>query len=385
MQAVYLYVRKYLVRTMKKVLAAMMVALLLTGNVGWMKVAYANEENAIEENCECNDDAINELFSQREQLILEMQNAEAEGLVTLNGSSDMEEEFGRIDDELLALGVRKIDPSKPEDMAYLRELPSHVENEDMRTNGIYDDAPDLSIIATSYDLYISDGTITPNDGTEAGEKSYSYRAVRVTDKVKGSTEQLYQRRKVKMLTAEEVVKNQIKAILEFNFEVLLDKFYGKFVGKPLLKWALENLDAFLNASSVCADVGVDEGYTTAYSSTTTMNYYYLYNPIYGWKLIASCATASATRVDRFVGEINARPFDKDVYTEQFTMKSGSGRTLKQYVTAYVSVMDTRPDYFVSAWFGNLQLKTYSKEKVEYQPKYADTPFDLMTLPNGATY
>lgn len=376
-------------RTMKKFFSAVtIVALLVTGNPGWMKMTYADENGAVAEECGYDDDAIDALFHQREQLMLEMSKAamEEKGAVAFSVNVDYDAEFDRIDDELQALGVRKIDPTNEEDMAYLKELPIYAgDGECVRADIQYDDAPDMSLIALSFDVYVSDKTITLDDGTGGGENTYRYRLVQVTDKEEGSTGQLYQRRKVKMLTAREIAKNQSAALLKHNFEILTDAFYGIFLKRPMLKWALENLQDFLNASKIYADVGTDEGYTTAHSSVTTMNYFYFDNPDYGWKLIASYASAFAERQDRFVGEINARPFDDDVHEEKYTMKSGSGRTYKEFAAAYVSVMDTRPDYFVSAWFGKLKLATYSGDKMEYEPKYADTPLDLLQLPNGSTY
>lgn len=377
-------------KAMKKFLAAMLVvALFVAGNAGWVTVTYANEGSSTGEDCGYDDDAINELFNQRRKLILEMQAPDEDGVVGLNEGTDLKEEFERIDNELLALGVRKIDPSNAEDIAYLKELPSYVGNaEHMRANGIYDDAPDLSIIATSYDMYVADGSVEPfYDGTEAGKKSYYYRAVAVADKDVGSTGQLFEYRKVKMLTPQEIAGNQVTALLEYGFGILIDEFKGMILKNPVYQWTLGAFEAFVNASSLYAPLGDDTGYTSSYASTTTMNYYYLYHPDYGWKLIASSGVASVDRADRFVGEINGRRFNKDLPESEndFVVQSGSKRSLREFVAAYVSVMDTRPDYFMSAWFGNLQVKAYGGRKVPFQPKYADTPFDLLSLGSGSSY
>lgn len=86
-----------------------------------------------------------------------------------------------------------------------------------------------------------------------------------------------------------------------------------------------------------------------------------------------------------MGEINALPFNDTIYKDKYTAKSGSGRSVKEYIEAYVNVMDTRPDYFVSAYFGKLDVLTYSHEKIAFEPKYADFPIDALALPKGSTY
>lgn len=377
-------------RTMKKFFSAVtIVALLVTGNPGWMKMTCADENGAVAEECGYDDDAIDALFHQREQLMLEMSKAamEEKGAVAFSENVDYDAEFDRIDDELQALGVRKIDPTNEEDMAYLKELPAVTgQPETVLSGGIYDDAPNLSLLTTAFDLYVSDGSVTPfYDGTEAGKKSYSYRVVSVKDKKEGSTGQLFEYRKVKMLTPNEIEKNQVSAILEYGFGILVDEFTGIFLDNPVLEWTLGAFEAFMNASKLYAPLGDDSGYTSSYASTTTMNYYYLYNPDFGWKLIASCASTAIDRADRFVGEINAKSFNRDIYNERFILQSGSKRSLREYVAAYVSVMDIQPNYFMSAWFGNLKLKAYGGRTAIFQPKYADTPLDLMALAEGSTY
>lgn len=376
---------------MERIIAVIMIAaILITGNAKEIVAAYANESNIERDDGEYNDEAINELFYQREQLMLEMYNRIDEEsnnyVAALNENEDYSDEFQQIDEKLLMLGVRKIDPSDPEDIAYLKELPADIKEMESTRSGVYDDVPDLSILSNFFDMYVSDGSVAPfYDGTEAGKTSYSYRVVSITDKKEGSTRQLYQRRKVKMLSGTEILLNAATGLLKHNFQILTDEFMGKFPNGTLLVWALENWDVFKNATALYADLDDDSGYTTDYATVTTMNYYYLYNPTYGWKLITTAATALTDRHDRFIGEVNARPINDDVYTKKYTMRGGNGSSLREYVAEYVKNMDKNPNYRIIECFGILKLKTYSGEKVPFEPKYADVPIDLTALANGSTY
>lgn len=289
---------------MEKFFATVMIAVLLVSSAtGWTKTTYADEGNIVSGDHESGEDVIDALFDQRAQLMLEIydQTDEENGdVVALDENADYNEEFEQIDKELQELGVRKIDPSNPEDIAYLKEMPATVQSAESVQSGVYDDAPDLSVLTVAFDMYVLDDYEYIYSSKTAKWERYDYRSVVITDKKDGSTGQLYQYRNIKMLTRKEILKNQVSAILEHQFEVLTDVVTGIFVKKPLLKWALGTFEDFVGASKLYAYAD-NEGYTTEHSSTTTMKYHYLYNPTYGWKLIASCADFHIIRVDRFIG------------------------------------------------------------------------------------
>lgn len=362
---------------MKVFFGLLMMAIIITTSINSDVYAMDREGSEISEAEETHESRINELFEERSYLILN--SIEARNLQNCDDNIQQysvleSNRLELIDHELSELGIRKIDPDNVDDMNYLREMPLSSENgEIIQVSGIYDTAPNLSMIAQLYDIYIDDGSVEPfYDGTEEGKKSYQFRRIRVVDKLTGN--RLYKRQRTTLITKQQVINNSIMAILKYNFRYGMSMFMGIMPGGVLVDWALGNFEALAGATSENITISNDNVYEISFSSSTTMYYYYLYNN--GWKLIGTGTTAKMLRNDYFLGQIDRKPVEEHLHEESFSI-TDNGTTLRQYVKEYVTKMNQNPYYHKVCSIGTLTVEGYEGKSTKFSPKFAEEPNDLL--------
>lgn len=268
------------------------------------------------------------------------------------------------EEKLERLGVHKIEPSNPKDMVTLKAMRQDMVLGDKgisasASGGVYDTAPDFSMIANVYTLYIYDGTY----------EGYNYRYIRVRDNKGYDRLHYYQDNNL----ATNIGASTVSSVLNYNFGYAVSSLLGLLPYGMVLDWTLGNLFTALsgvNASVVSSGQGTFYG--VRHNGVTEMTYYFFYND--GWRHIGTNGTATVIREDYFYGNVNGMPVSETPKTT-FTIK-GSQNIWHDYVKNYAGVMSVRPNYCDIDNFGKLTIKGYNKDYY-YAPVFAEEPNDLI--------
>lgn len=267
--------------------------------------------------------------------------------------------------ELEKLGVHKVEPSNPEDMAMLEAMRKDMASGDdgisaAASGGVYDTAPDFNMIANVYTLYIYDGTY----------EGYNYRYIKVRDNKGYNGLHYYQDNNL----ATNIGASTVSSVLNYNFGYAVSSLLGLLPYGMVLDWTLGNIFTALsgvNASVVSSGQGTFYG--VRHNGVTEMTYYFFYND--GWRHIGTNGTATVIREDYFYGNVNGMPVSETPKTT-FTIK-GSHNIWHDYVKNYAEVMSGRPNYCDIDNFGKLTIKGYNNKNYYYAPVFAEMPNDLI--------
>lgn len=294
--------------------------------------------------------------------------ADAEGLAA--GMRIREESYAvkekKYEAELEKLGVHKVEPSNPEDMAMLEAMRQDMAlgNDGISTaasGGIYDTAPDFSMIANVYTLYIYDGTY----------RDYEYRYIIVRDNKGYNKLYYYQDNNL----AVNIGASAVSSVLNYNFGYAVSSLLGLLPYGMVLDWTLGNL--FSALSGVDASVvssGQENFYGVRHNGVTEMTYYYIYNN--GWRHIGTSGSAEVIRTDYFYGNVNGSPVSENPKTN-FTIRSRQNNWWA-YIDNYVQAASAgRPNYCNIDNFGKITIKGYNGRTYYYAPAFAETPNDLL--------
>lgn len=295
------------------------------------------------------------------------ESADAEGLAA--GAGIWEDSYAIEEKEYEAklekLGVHKVEPSNPEDMAMLEAMRKDMASGDdgisaTASGGVYDTAPDFNMIANVYTLYIYDGTY----------EGYNYRYIKVRDNKGYNGLHYYQDNNL----ATNIGASTVSSVLNYNFGYAVSSLLGLLPYGMVLDWTLGNIFTALsgvNASVVSSGQGTFYG--VRHNGVTEMTYYFFYND--GWRHIGTNGTATVIREDYFYGNVNGMPVSETPKTT-FTIK-GSHNIWHDYVKNYAEVMSGRPNYCDIDNFGKLTIKGYNNKNYYYAPVFAEMPNDLI--------
>lgn len=268
--------------------------------------------------------------------------------------------------KLEELGVHKVDPSNPEDMAMLEAMQQDMvlRSDGVATTasgGVYDTAPDFSMIANVYSLSIYDGTC---DG-------YNYRYITVRDDKGYNRLHYYQDNSL----ATNIGASAVSSVLEYNFGYAVSSLLGLLPYGMVLDWTLGSIFSALsgvNASVVSAGQG--SFYGVRHNAVTMMTYYFVYND--GWRHVGTSGSATVIREDYFYGNINGNPVSETPKTT-FTIRSRQNYW-SNYVKTYVQAAAAGlPDYCNIDNFGKITIKGYNGKTYYYAPVFAEMPNNLL--------
>ena len=266
------------------------------------------------------------------------------------------------------LGVHKIDPTNPKDMAMLEEMQQDLTPESTSTfsarSSVYDSAPDFNMIANVYSLYIYNGTYK-QDGV-----SYNYRYIRVVDDKGYNGLYYYQDNDL----AVNIPASIVESVFSYNFGYGVSTLIGTLPYGTVIDWTLGNI--FNVASTVDAAKTISCGnkplYGVRHIGVTEMTYYFFYND--GWKHIGTSGNAEVIREDYFYGNVKGKPVSE---TQKSSFSIRSGWIWHDFVERYVEVMDSRPNYCYIQDFGGLMIKGFNGAEYYYAPVFAGQPIELI--------
>lgn len=365
-----------IVRGMKKLLSGFTVTALLitTGTVMPVSAADASgRESAAcrEEQSRQNEiEAIFEELNERASREAHCKALELDG-IALSGTGQERKAAapseGELELRLEALGVKKINPEKPEDLALLYELTSAFGNADVLRSGPTDTAPDFASLAKAFTIYVYDGTYSYK-----GE-SHIYRYIRVIDnKGHGGLT-----RNVGYDAVEKnILPSVMGSVLSYNFGFVFSHFLGKVPHGLVIDWTLGSLFSVLEGVNSASDVtvyGSDALYRIQCTSVTEMVYYFYYDaPV--WSFIGTSASAAFTHTNFFAGNVNGVPVHDIEGPVSWT--STSGGVWYDYVEAYADSKSYHPGYCRIDELGTCELKGYKNRTKNFSPKFAALPGDI---------
>lgn len=268
--------------------------------------------------------------------------------------------------ELEKLGVHKVEPSNPEDMAMLEAMRNDMVSGDSgvlaaASGGVYDTAPDFNMIANVYTLYIYDGTY----------KGYEYRYITVIDNKGYNKLYYYQDNNL----AVNIGASAVSSVLNYNFGYGVSYLLGLLPYGMVLDWTLGNLFSALSGTDASVvSSGQENFYGVRHNGVTKMTYYYIYND--GWRHIGTSGSADVIRTDYFYGNINGSPVSENPQTN-FTIRSRQNNW-RDYMETYVQAASAgRPNYCNIDNFGKITIRGYNGRTYYYAPVFAEMPNDLI--------
>lgn len=296
------------------------------------------------------------------------ESADAEGLAA--GAGIWEDSYAIEEKEYEAkleeLGVHKVDPSNPEDMAMLEAMQQDMVLGDdgvsaAASGDVYDTAPDFNMIANVYTLYIYDGTY----------KGYEYRYITVVDNKGYDKLHYYQDNNL----ATNIGASAVSSVLNYNFGYAVSSLLGLLPYGMVLDWTLGNIfSALSGVDASVVSAGQGSFYGVRHNGVTKMSYYYIYNG--GWRHIGTSGSATVIRDNYFYGNVNGMPVS-EVPQTTFTINSRQsywGDYMENYVQA---VSSGRPNYCNIDNFGKITIRGYNGRTYYYAPVFAETPNDLI--------
>ena len=358
---------------MKKLVAAILSCIMLTTNCVNVYAAEQNDnwiEIKKQEEIDVLIDEINEIALQEK-----IRNSELHTTTDLMSKSRNEEESKykeskeNCDALLEQMGVNKIDPLDKNDMKILEDMQKDFAKSTgncvtMRTNDALDSAPDFSMLANIYTLYIYNGIYKYNN------TDYNYRYIKVVDDKGYNGLYYYQDNDL----AVNIPYTVIESVLSYNFGYGVSYLIGKLKYGTVIDWTLgmifDSVAAVEDAMTISC--GSKPLYGVRHASVTSMTYYFFYNE--GWHHIGTGGTAEIVREDYLYANINGSPV-LDENEERFTIKSEW--IWHDYVEQYAKAMSYMPEYCAINRIGELQIKGYNGRKYYFAPVYAELPSDLL--------
>ncbi len=266
------------------------------------------------------------------------------------------------------LGMHKINPQNPDDMAMLENMQKDLALENAYSKSltkanVYDYAPDFNAIANLYSLYIYDGTYNHNN------IAYNYRYIRVVDDKGYNGLYYYQDNDL----AVNIPSSLIESVLSYNFGYGVSTLLGQLPYGTMTDWTLGNIFNIVSAVEDAKTIlcGNKPLYGVRHIGVTEMTYYFFYNN--GWKHVGTSGNASVIREDYFYGNIKGKPVSETQKTS-FTIRSGG--IWYDFVKQYAEMMDTWPNYCYIKDFGGLKIKGYNGMEYYYAPVFAGQPIEL---------
>jgi len=279
---------------------------------------------------------------------------------------ELKEKKAKIENQIINLGVKKLDPNNNADMELLHELSTSTVQQggDFTTFSTVPPPPDLESIANLYSLYRYQGTYTYDNVT------YNYSYIRVVDN-KGYNG-LYKFNEYNAAPAN-ATQSTIQAVLGYTFKYVFSNLLSRTPLGLVADWtmgaAIEGMDAY-NTTLITSTS--DPFYRIFASSTTQMTYYWIY---YNneWKMMGSDGTFSFTRTDFAAFNYQGQP--KHLSDTQPTWSSSSGYSWWQYVENFHNNR-SNPYYTQHHYFGSFNLSFY-QATVTYTPVYYSSPGSLI--------
>lgn len=264
------------------------------------------------------------------------------------------------------LGVHKVDPSNPEDMAMLEAMQQDMVlgNDGISaaaSGGVYDTAPDFNMIANVYSLSIYDGTY---DG-------YNYRYITVRDDKGYDRLHYYQDNNL----ATNIGASAVSSVLNYNFGYAVSSLLGLLPYGMVLDWTLGNIfSALSGVDASVVSAGRGSFYGVRHNGVTMMTYYFVYND--GWRHVGTSGSATVIREDYFYGNVNGNPVSETPKTT-FTIKSRQNYW-SNYVKNYIQAASAGlPNYCNIDNFGKITIRGYNGKTYYYAPVFAEMPNDLI--------
>lgn len=272
--------------------------------------------------------------------------------------------------ELREKGVRMYNPNSVKDQKLINELQNveYVSKYETNSNNVYQQAPDLHVLATAYSVYITDAVYTYDS------QKYNYRCITVVDDKGG--EALTKNEEIEALSGKKYTGDILRQILEFNFKYSVNKVVSNVVSKlvpqgsaPLI-WFLSNVfDYFSNNNNDSINVitrTTNPIYRICNTSVTRMNYYYIfYNG--AWRFAGVGGRASIVRGHLFTGNVNGKPV-QELVKDEFILKTDNG--LRDYYEFYL-----KNGYSYVDRLGSIEITVpYGSGKNDYRVYYFEPQF-----------
>jgi len=272
--------------------------------------------------------------------------------------SKLEELESDIENEILKLGVKKIDPQNKADLALVTELL----NSSPRPNYVQSsipDPPDLSAVASLYTLYHYRGTYTYQGVT------YDYAYIRVIDN-KGYNK-LYKLQIFNALPSN-ATNAMILGFLQHQFSYVFSTLLSSVPYGIAVDWTISSAIATMSNYNTSLMTGTsDPFYWIVVNSTTEMTYYWIYTGT-SWKLLGSDGKFSLTKGDYAAFNYQGQP--KQEPAIQPTWTSTSGYPWYKYIENY----HYNPTFEQINYLGSFNIKSkHTSFNVNYSPVFIHYP------------
>lgn len=270
-----------------------------------------------------------------------------------------------LENEILSLGLKKIDPNNVSDMEQLRELFNSASNQNEKLASV-PSPPDLAAIASVYTLYRYQGTYTYQGTT------YNYSYIRVVDN-KGYNK-LY---KLQIFDAapKNATQAVIRSVLGYTFNYVFSSLLTRNPIGVAADWTMGAVLAGLNSYNTSLITGTNESlYRININSVTLMTYYWIhYNN--DWKFMGSDGDFTVTHTDYSAFNYNGSPVQ--LYTNPpRTWTSTNSHIWFNYVENFHNNRHLLPYYQQINPIGSFQVKGFNST-VTFTPVFAPMPNDLI--------
>lgn len=318
----------------------------------------SGDESKNESETMAQQERIDQLFSELNDLAVMSKQQSCSDVSSFSATQDqllsMESE---VEQELFALGIRKIDPNNPEDISRISSvMTSSIE----RAGSVFN----FDMLADVYSIYEYSGTRTVNGN------SYNYKYYRIIDN-KGYVDTALTHTEI--VVPVENVNTTIGELLEYNFSYGFSAFLGTLPGGNVADWFIGGIFTILesyNSNSTVAYTGNGNIYSLNMLSVTAMTYYYIEMDD-NWYLCGSRASdVSFARSDSFVANVNGKAYsDSKSYP---SWNSSTGYSWYWYIDNYVN---TKKVYHST--IGSIAIFRDSTFVHNFYPSYVTSPWGLI--------
>lgn len=298
------------------------------------------------------------LFRELNELALDMKLGSERGLYTTDSLKKQSE----IEQELLELGVNKIDATDSEAVARFAEitLSSAGTGGLSRANTVFD----FEMIANVYSIYDYSGTYTINGET------YEYEYYRVVDN-KGYADHTLTYSE--LLTPIDKVQTTIGALLEYNFSYGMSSFLGVIPGGAILDWGLGNIWTALEAYNANTPVTFSDNdgiYAINIIAVTSMTYYYIKDGGVWYNCGSRANDVSFARIDSMTANIGGEPFGEAKPATKWS--SSAGHSWYWYLEEFIE-----NNRVVHNSIGAIDIYKDDELVGEFEPVYVYNPYGLI--------
>lgn len=271
-----------------------------------------------------------------------------------------------IDDQILNLGVKKLDPNSSSDMELLSDLmKSQIQQERLDVNiSSIPDPPDLAALASLYTLYHYQGTYTYQGVT------YDYAYIRVVDN-KGYNK-LYLLNQFLAAPAN-TSQNVILSILAHTFKYSFSALLNSTPAGMITDWTMGAVLTILNNKNTNLLYSTsDPFYSITINSTTSMTYYWIYHNN-DWRFNGSGGSFNLVRKDATAFNYQGQAYQDSVI--QPSWNSNSSQLWYDYVENFHHYGHL-PNYVQINNIGSIIING-DGQNFTYSPKFAPRPIDLL--------